>query len=67
MASGRPRAPQQHAEQTAAPTSTCITVQKSLANREPSTDGYKQLSQGALGDGELGVFYFLQAKNQLEK
>jgi hypothetical protein len=39
MASGHPRAPQQQAEQMAAPTSTCITVEKSLANREPSTDG----------------------------
>ncbi len=28
----------------------CITVQKSLANREPSTDGYKQTFRGQLAN-----------------
>ncbi len=40
MASGHVKVPHQQAEHMAAPTSTASTSNKSLANREPSTQGY---------------------------
>ena len=42
MASGHVKVPHQQAEHMAAPTSTASTSNKSLANREPSTHGYKR-------------------------
>ncbi len=44
MASGHQRVPHQQAEHMAAPTSSASPSKKSLANREPSTHGYKQTS-----------------------
>jgi len=39
MASGHRTAPRKQAEQMAAPTSSALPFKKTLANREPSTDG----------------------------
>jgi hypothetical protein len=46
MASGQVTAPHQQAEHMAAPTSSASPFKKALANREPSTHGYKKKSVG---------------------